>query len=71
MEKSYLNKEKTLWEKGGIAHYEQFLLFPQSFQRACFPGASKGVTVWEWVNRVYFGIAQTTIHDFQNTVLKS
>ena len=36
--------------KGEIARYEQFLLFPQSFQKACLPGASKGVTVWEWVN---------------------
>ena len=35
--------------KGEIAHYEQFLLFPQCFQRACYPGASKGVIVWEWV----------------------
>ena len=37
-------------EKGEIARYEQFLLFPQCFQKACFPGASKGVIVWEWVN---------------------
>ena len=29
--------------------YEQFLLFPQCFQKACFLGASKGVIVWEWV----------------------
>ena len=36
--------------KGEIARYEQFLLFPQCFQNACFPGASKGVIVWEWVN---------------------
>ena len=36
--------------KGEIACYEQFLLFPQCFQKACFPVASKGVTVWEWVN---------------------
>ena len=36
--------------KGEIAHHEQFLLFPQCFQKACFPGASKGVIVWEWVN---------------------
>ena len=35
--------------KGEIARYEQFLLFPH-FQKACFPGASKGVIVWEWVN---------------------
>ena len=36
--------------KGEIALYEQFLLFPQCFQNACFPGASKGFIVWEWVN---------------------
>ena len=37
--------------KGEIARYEQFLLFPQCFQKACFPGASKGVIVWEWVDQ--------------------
>ena len=36
--------------KGEIARYERFLLFPQCFQKAGFPGASKGVVVWEWVN---------------------
>ena len=36
--------------KGEIARYEQFLLFPQCFQKTCFPEASKGVIVWEWVN---------------------
>ena len=35
--------------KGEIARDEQFLLFPQCFQKACFPGESKGVIVWEWV----------------------
>ena len=35
--------------KGEIACDEQFLLFPQCFQKACFPEASKGVIVWEWV----------------------
>ena len=35
--------------KGEIARYEQFLLFPQCFQKACFQRASKGVIVWEWV----------------------
>ena len=33
--------------KGEIARYEQFLLFPQCFQKACVPGASKGVIVYE------------------------
>ena len=36
--------------KAEIARYEQFLLFPQCFQKTCFPGASKAVIVWEWVN---------------------
>ena len=38
--------------KGEIARYEQFLVFPQCFQKAWFPGVSKGVIVWEWVKRV-------------------
>ena len=38
--------------KGEIARYEQFLLFPQCFQKACIAGASKGVIVWEWVKAV-------------------
>ena len=33
--------------KGEIAYNEQFLLFPQCFQKDCFPGLSKGVIVWE------------------------
>ena len=45
---------ENIVEKGEIARYEQFLLFPQCFQKACFPEASKGVIVWEWVNQVVF-----------------
>ena len=41
---------------GEIARYEQFLLFPQCFQKACFTGASKGVIVWEWVNTIIIKI---------------
>ena len=36
-------------EKGEIACYKQFLHFPQCFQKACFPEASKCVIAWEWV----------------------
>ena len=39
--------------KGEIARYQQFLLFPQYFQKACLPGASKGVIVWEWVKSIW------------------
>ena len=44
--------------KGEIAHYEQFLLSPQCFLKACFPGASKGVVVWEWVKSHYFVVCK-------------
>ena len=45
--------------KGEIARYEQFLLFPQCFQKACFPGASKGVIVWEWGKEQFFATLGT------------
>ena len=47
--------------KGEIARYEQFLLFPQCFQKACFPGASKGVIVWEWVKTLVNDPAEETV----------
>ena len=50
--KNFSKLEENTVGKGEIAHYEQFLLFPQCFQKACFPGASKGVTVWEWVKEM-------------------
>ena len=43
------NRKKTLWEKEKLLVTSKFLLFPQCFQKACFPGAPKGVIVWEWV----------------------
>ena len=45
--------------KGEIARYEQFLLFPQCFQKACLPGASKGVIVWERVKEIVDGARRT------------
>ena len=50
MEKKLSKQVENTVGKGEIARYEQFLLFPHCFQKACFPGASKGVIVWEWVN---------------------
>ena len=43
-------REENTVVKGVIAGYEQFFLFLQCFQKACFSGASKGIIVWEWVN---------------------
>ena len=49
---------------GEIARYEQFLLFPQCFQKACFPGASKGVIVWEWFITIHlsFQVKGNVLH---------
>ena len=38
--------------KGEIARYEQFLLFPQCFQRLVLQTRIKPVTVWEKVNKI-------------------
>ena len=57
-------REENSVGKGEIARYEQFLLFPQYFQKACFPRVSKGVIVWEWVNKFTVTII------FHMTVLK-
>ena len=53
MEENFSKWVENTVEKGEIARYEQFLLFPHCFQKACFPGASKGVIVWEWVNSTH------------------
>ena len=68
-------KENTV-RKGEIAHYEQFLLFTQCFQKACFQGASKGVIVWEWVKWVENTVGKGEIAHykqflFSNSVFKS
>ena len=63
--------------KGEIARYEQFLLFPPCFQKAYFPGASKGVIVWEWVKRFnkmllkLFSLGQIVIKRKLTSVIKT
>ena len=61
------NGRKLSKQIENIACYEQFLLFPQCFQKACFLGASKGVIVWEWVNKhiIFFKLLTASPH--QNT----
>ena len=61
--------------KGEIARNEQFLLFPQCFQKACFPGVSKGVNVWDWVTGLTLYSINThfdasSIDSFENIVGK-
>ena len=47
--RKFFKRVENTVRKGEIACYKQILLFPQCFPKACFPGASKGVIVWEWV----------------------
>ena len=51
------------------ARYEQFLLFPQCFQRACFPEASKGVIVWEWVKAKWIIVFSKKYPNFYHFIL--
>ena len=52
--------------KGEIARYEQFLLFPQCFLKACFPGGPQKVSLCgnglrlksDWVSVDCFSIAE-------------
>ena len=55
--------------KEEIARYEQFLLFPQCFQKAYFQGASKGVIVWEWVKRVENTVGKGVIACYEQFLL--
>ena len=56
--KKYSKLVEDIVGKGEIACYEQFFLFPQCFQKAYLPGASKGVIVWEWVKLIEFNQIQ-------------
>ena len=47
---SLYDRVENIVGKGENSGYQHFLLFPQCFQKASFPEASKGVIVWEWVN---------------------
>ena len=55
--------------KEEIARNEQFLLSPQCFQKACFPGASKGVIVWEWVKQNFTYHIDAVIVDMYKIVI--
>ena len=58
---SVFDRAENIVGKGEIARYEQFLLFPQCFQKASFPEASKGVIVWEWLSILYHMILSMQI----------
>ena len=42
--RKFSRRVETLWVK------EKLLVMSKCFQKACLPGASKGVIVWEWVH---------------------
>ena len=49
---SVFGSVENIVRKGENAGYKHFLLFPQCFEKASFPEASKGVIVWEWVKPI-------------------
>jgi hypothetical protein len=52
MDKKSPKKVENTVGKGEIARYEQFLLFPQCFQKTCTAYTQKPGLVWERVKRV-------------------
>ena len=60
---SVFDSVENIVGKGENAGYQHFLLFPQCFEKASLPEASKGVILWEWVNplpnRFFFRLVQT------------
>ena len=62
---SAFDRVENIVGKGEIALYEQFLLFPQCFQKACSPGVSKGVIVWKWVNS-HISVVVCSFFEFGN-----
>ena len=64
MAESSFKQVENIVGKGEIAHYEQFLLFPQCFQKTCTAGV-----VWERVNmfhgNIYFSLQGAIMHDLE------
>ena len=50
--------------KGEIARYEQFLLFPQCFQKTCTSDTKKPGLVWERVNQIFLNFNNPDREDF-------
>ena len=48
--RKFSKRVEKIMGKGEIAHYEQFLLLPWSFQRTCTANPYKHGLVWERVN---------------------
>ena len=48
---SVFDRVENIVRKGDNAGYQHFLLCPQRFKKASFPDTSKGVIVWDWVNK--------------------
>ena len=49
MKEQYLIDNENIVVKGEIAHHEQFVLFPQCFQKLSTTEASESVYLWERV----------------------
>ena len=49
---SVFDRVENIVGKGEIACTSNFSFYPQCFQKASFPEASKGVIVWEWLKVV-------------------
>ena len=64
MTESSPNRVENIVGKGGIAHYEQFLLFPQCFQKTCTADMLKQRLFWERVKALAHNVElKTTLNE--------
>ena len=51
--RKFTKRVENTVRKGEIAHYKQFLLLPQCFQKTCTAGTLKPGFVWVRVNIIF------------------
>ena len=51
---------ENMWENEKLLVTSNFS-FSQCFQKACFPGVSKGVIVWEWFNTPVIALIESSV----------
>ena len=65
------NRVENIVANGDIAHYEQFLLLPQRFQKSSAEEASESIILWERVENLCRATTFKPFHEKTNPVRHS
>ena len=77
MGKKFFKRVENTVGKGDIARYEQFLLFPQCFQKACTAETYKPGLIWESIKSnsgticrpCRYGLLCSSVHSYPESTL--